>query len=90
MTKFPKSIFDILSGAISALPDNVSSFVRTAVNLFPSSSEALVEKAVHSSDNKYAQDIVDSAIKAGLDEESAINAAILGGATTEQLAKNNK
>jgi hypothetical protein len=88
MINFPKNIFAILSGAITALPQEVSNFVQTAINLFPADGEQVVENAVNSSEKKYTIGIVETAIKAGLDEKSAINAAILGGAPVEQFAKN--
>jgi len=87
MSSFPEKIYAILSGAIQALPEQVSSFVRNTINLFPGSSEDVVTKAVTSSQPKHAQQIVASAVQAGLDHESAINAAIAGGAKREQLAK---
>jgi len=87
MSSFPEKIYAILSGAIQALPEQVSSFVKSTINLFPGSSEDVVTKAVTSSKPKHAQQIVASAVQAGLDQESAINAAVAGGAKREQLAK---
>jgi len=90
MTSFPEKIYDILSGAIKALPEKVSYFVRNTINLFPNSSENVVTTAVNTSKLRHAQNIVESAIKAGLDEDIAINAAIAGGAKRENLAKVNQ
>ena len=89
MNSFPEKIYAILSGAIKALPEQVSMFVSHTINLFPNRSESVVTTAVTSSKPRHAQQIVASAIKAGLDEESAIIAAIAGGAKREQLAKVN-
>ena len=63
-----------------ALPDQVMGFVTDTLDLFPEESEKVVEAAISSSPSEHAQDIVNAAVKAGMDKESAIKAAVNAGA----------
>ena len=60
-----------------------------AIDLFPHNSEQVVTEAIASSQDRHVQEIVNSAVMAGLDKESAIDAALAGGAKEEELAKIN-
>ncbi len=89
MSSYPEKLIDILTGAIKAMPENVANFVLNAINFSSSTnnSEAMVTRAVNNSEAKHDKLIVESAMKAGLSQKSAIDAAIAGGAKAEQFAK---
>lgn len=87
MTKFPAQMLSVLAGAIEAIPAGVSSFVNSALNLFPNEAEHVVFTAVNSSKSKHAREIINLAMEHGITESDAIEAAIAGGATQEDVAK---
>ena len=72
--------------AIKALPDQVVNIVRDALQISPENTE-VVSIAVNSTNGDKAREIIATAIKSGISEESATAAAIAGGANKTDLAK---
>lgn len=83
----PERMLDILTGAIKAVPQQVVGLVKSTLAMFPDSGDDVVTTAIRTSDSAHAKQIVDAAVTAGVEEASAIAAAISAGANKEQLAK---
>ena len=75
-----ENLIDILVGVIKAVPERVTSVVDYALSLFPDSGEDIVAEAVKTSDKEFSRKIVEIAIEAGVDQNTAITAAINSGA----------
>ncbi len=86
ISSFPEQFAEILSGAIQALPDQITTFVSTALGIVPEQSEEVVATAV--SQNKHIDNrkIVDTAIANGMNQATAIDAALAGGAKPDEFA----
>jgi len=88
MLSYPEKLLDILVVAIKTLPDQVVNIVRDTLTISPDNTE-VVSIAVSSSNGNKAREIIATAIKSGLSEESATAAAIAGGAKKTDIAKQN-
>ena len=63
MLSYPEKMLDILTAAISAIPDQVSSLVSDTLALFPEDAEEVVTTAVSRSESHHSHSIVDAAVK---------------------------
>lgn len=81
------SMLDVFVGIIKALPDQVVKLVKQTLKIFPENSEEVVTQAVSSSAHKFDERIVLAAVKAGVNKQVAINAAVKGGANKNKFAK---
>lgn len=88
MQSYPEKVLDILSVAINELPDQVLSFVRDTLRISPDNSD-VVSIAINSSSSDKAREIISTAVKSGISQETATAAAIAGGAKQEDIAKLN-
>jgi hypothetical protein len=86
-TNYPSEMLSILTAAITAIPEQATNIVKEILQLFPGQAETVVTTAVHQSSDSHNNDIVNAAIDSGFDKDSAIAAAIAGGANKEMLAK---
>lgn len=75
-----ENLIDIFVGVIKAVPERVTYVVDYALSLFPDSGEDIVAEAVKTSNKEFSRKIVDIAIEAGVDQDTAITAAINSGA----------
>ena len=89
MQSYPEKILDILAVAIKALPEQVVSIVRDTLRISPDNTE-VVSIAVNSSSGNKAREIISTAVKSGISQESATAAAIAGGALEADIAKANE
>lgn len=86
MMSYPEKILDILAVAIKALPDQVVNLVRDTLRISPENPD-IVSIAIHSSNGGNAREIISMAIKSGISEASATQAAIDGGAKQTDITK---
>jgi hypothetical protein len=89
MQSYPEKILDILAVAIKALPEQVISIVRDTLRISPDNTE-VVSIAVNSSSANKAREIISTAVKSGISQESATAAAIAGGALEADIVKINE
>ncbi len=79
-------MLNILTAAITAIPEQASNIVKDILAIFPNQADTVVKTAItQSKDNQY-EGIVNAAIDSGFDKDSAIAAAIAGGANKDTLA----
>ena len=80
-------MLNILTAAITAIPDQATNIVKEILLLFPGQADTVVTTAVNQSNDSHNNDIVNAAIDSGFDKDSAIAAAIAGGAKKETLVQ---
>ena len=88
-SNYPSEMLNILTAALTAIPEQATNIVKDILALFPLEADTVVTTAVTQSDDSYNSGIVNAAIDSGVDRDSAIAAAIAGGAKKETLAKLN-
>lgn len=86
MKSNPEKLLDILVVAIKALPDQVVNIVRDTLKISPKNAD-VVTVAVNSTNGNNAREIISIAIKSGISEASATQAAIEGGARQIDIVK---
>ncbi len=85
--KDKQTMLNIFIGAVKAIPNQVVNLVKTALHLFPNDSADVIKSAIHSSHKQFDKEIVNAAVDVGMDKKLAIEAAIQGGASKDELAK---
>lgn len=87
MLTYPDKMLDILTAAITAIPEQAVSLVKSTLALFPGEGEKVITTAISSSHSHHSQEIVDAGVDSGISEDSAIAAAIAGGADKQVFAQ---
>ena len=88
MKSYPEKLLDILVIAVKAFPNQVANTVRDTLRLSSNSSE-VISVAVRTSHKEKAREIIATAIKSGVSEDTATAAAIDGGAKHSDLVRIN-
>ena len=82
-----KTMLNIFMGIVKAIPDKVVDIVKTTLRLFPNESSKVIEQAVNSSHQQFDTEIVNAAVSIGVNKNTAIAAAVKGGAKEDEFAK---